>query len=331
MIDPTAMVRLGRTKLQVCRLGFGSAPLGGLLRETPQHDARAAVDAAFEAGLRSFDTAPQYGGGLAERRLGAALQERPRDAFTLSTKIGKLVLENASAPASAFVGAPPHEIVYDYGYDGVRRSLDASLARLGTDRVDILFIHDVNRKYHGDRVFERLDEAVSGACRALTALRDQGVIGAFGPATKDLDIACAFLARADIDCLMLPARYTLLDQSALDALIPAAVERGVSVITAAPFDSGILATGAVPGATYDYQPAGDDILARTRAIEAVCRDYAVPLAAAALQFPLRHPAVTSVVVGMRAPAEVSADLALARHPIPDAFWEAMTSKGLMRG
>jgi D-threo-aldose 1-dehydrogenase len=325
--DPGTKARLGRSRVEVCRLGFGSAPLGGLLRETLEQDAADALAAALAAGLTYFDTAPQYGGGLAERRLGAALQKLPRERITVSTKVGKLIrpLAQAPAPASMFKGAPAFDVVYDYSYDGTLRSLEASLARLGLDRVDIVLIHDVNRKYHGERVHERLEEAVAGACRALIRMREQGVIGAFGCATKDLDIACSFLERSDIDCLMLPARYTLLDQSAREELLPACVRRGVSVLAAAPFDSGILATGAVPGATYDYQPARQAIRERVEAIAALCAECGIPLAAAALQFPLRHPAVASVVTGMRSPGEVETNLDLMRRPVPEAFWTKLAA------
>jgi D-threo-aldose 1-dehydrogenase len=328
---PTERVRLGRSRVEVCRLGFGSAPLGGLLRETREEDAHAAVAAALAAGLTYFDTAPQYGVGLAERRLGDALRGVPRDRITLSTKVGKLVRDlPAGTGASAFVGAPAHEIAYDYSYDGTMRSLEASLSRLGTHRVDVLLVHDVNRKYHGERVHERLEEAVTGACRALARLRDEGVVGAFGPATKDLDMAEAFVERADVDCLMLPARCTLLDQTALDALFPLCEERGVSVLAAAPFDSGILATGPVPGATYDYQPASDEVLGRVRAIAEVCERHGVPLAAAALQYPLSHLVVASVVTGMRSAPEVAANLALSRAPVPEGFWNELTMRNLVR-
>jgi D-threo-aldose 1-dehydrogenase len=324
MIEPTAKVRLGRTAVEVCRLGFGSAPLGGLLRETPGAQAADAVAAALAAGLSYFDSAPQYGGGLAETRLGAALQSVPRDRLTVSTKIGKLVVPHPNAPAQTvgFVGAPAHDLDYDYSYDGVMRSLEASLKRLGLSRVDVLLIHDVNRKYHGARVHERLEEAVAGACKALEALRSAGTIGAFGPATKDLDIACAFLARADVDCVMVPARLTLLDRSACDELLPLCLSRNVSVLAAAPFDSGILATGAIAGATYDYSPADETTLSRVRSIETLCAQFNVPLAAAALQFPLRYPAVASVVTGMRDAKEVAANLALLREWIPGSFWDA---------
>jgi D-threo-aldose 1-dehydrogenase len=326
VIDPIQKVRLGRSRVEVCRLGFGSAPLGGLLRATSDDDAAAAVDAALGAGLTYFDTAPQYGGGMAERRLGQALRRVPRDRVTISSKIGKLVRQLvANVPATAgFIGAPPHEIAYDYSYDGVRRSLDASLQRLETDHIDILLIHDINRKYHGERVYERCEEAIAGACKALTELRGQGVIGAFGPATKDLDIACTFVERVDVDCVMLPARLTLLDQSARDELIPICTRRGVSLLAAAPFDSGILATGPVPGATYDYEPASDSVLARARQIEDSCAKVGIPLPATALQFPLRHPQVASVVTGMRTAQEVAANLALVKQEIPETLWSSIS-------
>ena len=332
MIDPAAKVRVGRSRVEVCRLGFGSAPLGGLLRATSDDDARAAVGTAWKAGLRYFDAAPQYGGGLAEQRLGRALGRVARDKFAISTKVGKIVHPKEGEPPQAvgFIGAPAHTIEYDYSYAGVQRSLLASLERLGLDRVDILFIHDVNRKYHGDRVHERLEEAIAGACRALAALRDQGVIGAFGPATKDVDIACAFVERVDVDCVMLPARLTLLDQSACDALVPLCAQRGTSILAAAPFDSGILATGAVAGATYDYAPATAEVLDRVRAIEDVCKSFDIPLPAAALQFPLRCPSVASVVAGMRSAREVETNMSLLRMEIPEEFWCELTRKQLVR-
>ena len=329
MMEPTGKVRLGRTGVEVCRLGFGSAPLGGLLRETPETDAAAAVAAAFDAGLFHFDTAPQYGGGLAERRLGAALRDRPRASFVLSTKVGKLVRPagpEGSAGPSPFVGAPAHEIVYDYSYDGALRSLDASLRRLGTDRVDILLIHDVNRKYHGDRVMERFAEARDGACRALRRLREEGAIRAFGPALNEVDVSLRFVRETDADCLMLPRRWTLLDRSAEAELLPLCHERGVGVLVAAPFDSGILATGAVPGATYDYRPAAPEVLGRVQGLERLCAGFGVPLRAAALQFPLRHPAVASVVAGMRSRREVEESLAAMRAPIPEEFWAALDAE-----
>jgi len=320
MIDPVERVPLGRREVRVSRLGFGSAPLGGLLRETSAADA---VDAAWEAGVRSFDTAPQYGGGLAEQRLGPALACRPRTELTLSSKVGKLIVLDAGAPPSIFAGAPPHRIAYDYSYDGVMRSLETSFRRTGLGRFDIVLIHDVNRKYHGDRVLARLDEALAGACRALRSLREQGVIGAYGPAGNEIDITLRFVREADIDCLMLPGRFTLLDRSAAAELLPACQARGIAVLLAAPFESGILATEAVPGATFSYAPADPAVLRRVVVLAGLCRAHGIPLAAASLQFPLRHPAIASVVAGMRSRAEVEANLALMRTPIPQALWDAL--------
>ena len=327
-MDPCQRVRLGARGPLVSRLGFGSAPLGGLLRETSAEDAQDAVDVAWQGGLRSFDTAPQYGGGLAERRLGQALAARPRAEFTLSSKVGKLIEDAPDAPPGIFIGAPPHQVGYDYSYDGAMRSIEASLRRTGLDRFDILLIHDVNRKYHGEAVFARLDEAFAGACRALRHLRDQGVIAAFGPALNEIDISLRFVREADVDCIMLPGRYTLLDRAAEAELLPACAAGGVGVLLAAPFESGILAAGATPGATFAYQPADPAMLRRVATIERLCRDHDVTLPAAALQFPFSHPAVASVVTGMRSRAEVDANLALMRAPIPAAFWDALDALAL---
>jgi D-threo-aldose 1-dehydrogenase len=326
VIEPTATVPLGRTAIKVCRLGFGSAPLGGLLRETSESDAAEAVLAAFEAGLTYFDTAPQYGGGLAERRLGQALRARPRESFVLSSKVGKLVKLSGSgeiATTGPFVGAPVHEIVYDYSYDGALRSVEASLQRLATDRVDILLIHDVNRKYHGERVMERFEEARAGACKALRRLREEGVIGAFGSALNEVDVSLRFVREADVDCIMLPQRYTLLDRSAEAELLPLCADRGVSVLLAGPFDSGILATGSARGGTYNYQPATPEVMQKVKRFESLCARFDVPLRAAALRFPLRHPAVASVVTGMRSRREVEENVAAMRVTIPEAFWSAL--------
>lgn len=323
--------RLGRSKVQVSRLGFGTTALGNLMRVTPAEEAAAAVDAAWGAGLRYFDTAPQYGQGLAEERLGAALAGRTRSDWVLSTKVGKLLrpTPDGRAPSGLFVGAGAHEIEFDYSYDGTMRSLESSLRRLGVDRVDIALIHDVNRRYHGDNVYQRLSEAKAGAVKALSKLRSEGVIGAFGPAFNDVDILMTFVREADVDCLMLPRGYSLLNQQAAAELLPECLRRTVSVLIASPFESGILATGSVPGATYLYAPADEEVHARVRRLEAVCRDYDTPLAAAALQFPARHPAIASVVVGMRSAAEVAANIASIGRPIPSEFWGALEREQLI--
>jgi D-threo-aldose 1-dehydrogenase len=326
MSDPLEKATVGRAGVQVCRLGFGSAPLGGLLRETPEDEALDAVKGAVTAGLTYFDVAPQYGGGMAERRLGAALKNVPRDHVTVSSKVGKIVVplsEPSIDGPGGFVGSPPHRIAYDYSYDGVLRSLEASLDRLGMHRLDIVLIHDINRKYHGEGVFVRLEEALAGACRALRRLRDEGVIGAYGSALNEVDVSMRFVNEADIDCIMLPQKLTLLNRTAAEALLPRCEQQSVKILVAGPFDSGVLATGAVEGATYNYQPASQEILGRVRRIQATCDDHAVPLRAAALQFALRFPAVASIVTGMRSRAEVNANIDAMSMPLSSAFWDAM--------
>ena len=228
MIEPATRAVIGRTALSVSRLGFGSAPLGGLFQSTPQDDAAQAIAAAWTHGLRYFDTAPQYGSGLAERRVGEGLRRYARDDFVLSSKVGKLLRPPGSgvAPGTLFADALPFDVVFDYSFEGAMRSLEESLERMGLDRVDMLLIHDVNRKYHGERVMEMLDAALAGTCKALARLRDEGVIGAFGPALNDVDVALRFANEGGIDCVMLPARYTLLDQSAATALLPACAASG---------------------------------------------------------------------------------------------------------
>lgn len=331
MLNPTELRPIGTTSLAVPRLGFGTTALGNIMRTTPAQEAMAAVEAAWAAGLRYFDTAPQYGQGLAEERLGAALARRPRAAYTLSTKIGKLLqpTPDGRVPEGIFIGGNPFEITFDYSYDATMRSLEASLRRLQTDRVDILLIHDVNRRYHGDRVHERLDEALKGAVPALKKLRSEGVIKAFGPAFNDIDILMRFVSEADVDCLMLPRGYSLLSHDAAPELLPECARRKISVLIASPFESGILATGAVPGATYAYAPAKEEIMARVRRLEAVCTRFGVPLAAVALQFPARHPAIASVVTGMRSASEVADNLRLMRTPVPAELWTTLERDGLI--
>jgi D-threo-aldose 1-dehydrogenase len=304
--EPTSVRALPRADLAVSALGVGSTALAGMFRPTSEEQAQATLRAAADAGLRYFDTAPQYGHGLGEQRVGRALRELGRERFTLSTKVGKLL--------------GPAGIEFDYSGAGVLRSVEQSLERLGLERIDMLFIHDVNRKYHGERVEERYREAIAGAVPALAELRRAGTVKAIGVALNDVDICARFVREAQIDAVMLPARYTLLDQSAADELLPLCAARGVAVLVAAPFDSGILATGADGGGSYNYAPPPPAIVQRTRRIESVCRRHGVTLAAAALQFPLAHPAVASVVAGMRSPLEVEANLALMRADIPEAFW-----------
>jgi D-threo-aldose 1-dehydrogenase len=314
-LDATSLRPFPRADLAVSRLGLGTTALGGMFEPTSEDEALATVRAAAEAGLRHIDTAPQYGHGAAEVRVGHALRELGRDRFVVSTKIGKLLRGDA--------------IEFDYSAAGVRRSLEESLERLGIERVDLLLIHDVNRKYHGDRVGARYLEAIAGAYPALVELRRSGTVRAIGIALNELDIALRFVREAELDAVMLPGRYTLLDQTAARELLPLCQARGVAVLVAAPFDSGILATGAVAGGRYNYGPASPEIVERVRRIEQVCERFGVALPAVALQFPLAHPAVTSVVAGMRSPAEVAANVALLQTSIPDEFWASLRREGLI--
>jgi D-threo-aldose 1-dehydrogenase len=275
------------------RLGLGCAPLAGLYSAVSEEDARATVDRAWELGVRAFDTAPKYGFGLSERRVGAALRERPRDAFTLSTKVGRLLREG--------------EAVFDFSYDGALRSLDESLERLGLDRVDVVLVHDPDDHY---------DEAVAGAYRALERLRDEGVVAAIGVGMNQWEIPARFVRETDIDCVLLAGRYTLLDRRGEHELLPLCAERNVDVIAAGVFNGGILAGGTY----YDYAPAPPELLERTRRLAATCARHGVPLEAAAVQFPRRHPAVTTVLIGCRSPAEVEEDVRLAGLELPPELW-----------
>jgi D-threo-aldose 1-dehydrogenase len=329
----TALPRrpLGRAPLAVSVLGFGAAPLGGLYREVSAADAGATVEAALAAGVTYFDTAPLYGHGLSEHRLGEALREVPRDSFVLSTKVGRLLRPARGAQPSdgLFQNALPFDYAYDYSGDGARRSLEDSLQRLGLARVDIALIHDVVPRWHGADYERRFRESMDGAYPALAELRAAGIVRAIGVGVKDWDVCLRYLAAGDFDCVMLAGQYTLLCQDALPELLPHCARAGVGVLLASPFNSGILATGAVPDATYFYQPAPAEILARTRRLEMACRRHDVTLAAAALQFPLAHAAVASVVAGARSRAEVEANVELLRRPIPPAFWQELKAEGLL--
>jgi D-threo-aldose 1-dehydrogenase len=317
--------RLGRTGVSVTRLALGGTPFGNLFHPRNEDDLEAAFEAAWDAGIRYFDTAPQYGGGLSEKRMGALLSAKPRDQFVLSTKVGKLIRPSSdgTAPAGIFEHGLPHEIALDYTYDGAMRSIEESLSRLGVDRVDIVYVHDLNEKWQGDALWQRYAEARDGAFPALAKLRDEGVIGAVGIGNRQLDVNLRVVDECDIDCIMQPGLYTLLDQSAADELFPKCLERGISIVVAGAFDSGILAQGARDGATYNYQPAERGLLDEAERIEAICRDGGITLQAAALQFPLRHPAVATVVCGMGSAAEVSANVADFSRDVPASVWDAV--------
>ncbi len=328
--EPAAMRPLRNAVASVSQLGVGCAPFGSLIAgatDTLVHDA---FDALYAAGLRYFDVAPLYGVGLAEHRLGACLRRVDRRSVVLSTKVGRLLDAQPGGPAAgASGGAYPFSFHYDYSYDATLRSLEYSLQRLGTNAIDIVLIHDVNRRWQGDMLEQRYAEAMNGAYRALHELRAAGSIKAIGVGVNDWGVLERFAADGDFDCFMLAGRYTLVDHTSLDTFMPEMARRGIGVLMAAPFNSGILATGARPGATYFYQPAEPDIAARVARIEAVCARHGVAIAAAALQFPLAHPAVASVVTGMGNPHEAAQNLAHCRSVIPAAFWDEMKHEGLI--
>jgi D-threo-aldose 1-dehydrogenase len=290
-------------------LGLGCAPIGGLFERVSDAAAHAVVDRAWDRGLRLFDTAPLYGSGLSERRVGAALRDRPRDEFVLSTKVGRL-LQEGGKPDAVFAGAPQLAPVFDFSYEGVLRSLDESLERLGLDRVDVALIHDPDDHFAG---------AVAGAYPALERLRGEGVVRAIGVGMNQSELLARFVRETDVDCLLLAGRYTLLDRGAVAELLPLCLEREVAVIAGGVFNSGVLAGGT----TFNYARAEPDVLARVRRLTDTCARWNVPLAAAAVQFPLRHPAVASVLVGCRSEAEVDEDVALFELDLPAGLWEEL--------
>ena len=313
---PLPSRRLGGSPVFVTELSFGGAAIGNLFTEVTDDDARAAVDAAWDGGIRTFDTAPHYGLGLSERRLGGALRHRPRDQYVISTKVGRL-LRPGSPPygrdPDGFAVPADHVREWDFSADGVRRSLEASLRRLGLDRVDIALIHDPDD--HGEQAFRE-------AYPALEKLRAEGAVRAIGAGMNQTAMLTRFVTDTDVDVVLVAGRYTLLDQSAAEALLPAARERGVSVIAGGVFNSGLLAAPA-PGATYDYKAAPQALLARAQELERVCAGYGVPLRAAAARFPLTDPAVASVLIGARSAAEITDAITLRGAGLPAARWEAL--------
>jgi D-threo-aldose 1-dehydrogenase len=307
------------------RLGLGTSPLGNLYAEVTDREARAVVDAAWEAGIRIFDTAPHYGLGLAEKRLGAALKDRPRDEFVLSTKVGRLLVPDPSGADrlddDGFVVPARWRRVWDFSADGVRRSLESSLERLGLDRVDVVYLHDPD---------DHWDQAFGEALPALAELRSQGVVGAIGAGMNQWQMLARFVRESSVDTILLAGRYTLLEQPALDELLPLCAERGVDVLAAGLFNSGLLASHDVPDdATYDYRTAPADVVGRARRIAAVCSRHGTTLPAAALWFPFGHPAVTGALIGARSEAELTANVAAFAAPPPPEVWADLRAEGLL--
>jgi D-threo-aldose 1-dehydrogenase len=328
--------RLGNGGLTFTELGFGTAPLGNLYKAISDGEARATLDAAWEGGVRYFDTAPLYGLGLSETRLNPFLRDKPRDSYILSTKVGRLI-EYCSPEHRAGVGkwfnVPQRRENFDYTYDGVMRSFEHSFSRLGVDQIDILYVHDLCAFSHGSKAASdmRVKEFFAGrGYEAMISLRDQGMVKAIGGGVNEWEVCQNLAERGDFDLFLLAGRYTLLEQKALDSFLPLCEARGIGIITGGPYNSGILATGAKPGSFYNYDPAPQGIIDRVNAIEVVCSDHNVRMVDAAFQFPLLHPAHVAVIPGGQGADEMAGNLQAAHADIPTELWVDLKAAGLMR-
>jgi len=321
--------------IEFTEIGFGGAPLGNLYRAITEKEAQDTLNAAWKAGIRYYDTSPQYGLGLSETRLNHFFRDKPREKYVLSTKVGrrlKVVPPEKRLGIGKFFDVPSRGEIYDYTYDGIMRSLEDSLERLGVDRVDILYVHDLDVYTHGSAEVrdKYIEELMKSGYRALISLRDQRVIKAFGPGINEWEAAQTLAERGDFDLFLLAGRYTLLEQTALDSFLPLCVERGIGIVLGGVYNSGILASGPKPGAFYNYSPAPKAILKRVAEIEKIARKRRVKLVEAALRFPLVHPAVVSVIPGARRPAEVALNMRTLRKKIPKALWTDLKAAGLLR-
>ncbi len=322
--------------LRLSLIGLGTAPLGNLFEKLDEDEAASTVATAYKSGVRLFDTSPHYGNGVAELRLGAVLRRYPRESFVLSTKVGRwmnaferLAPKDPNVFSPGFAGPLSHRAVFDYSYDGTMRSVEQSLLRTGLDRLDILLIHDVDVWTHGADYETRFREAMGGAYKALDKLRASGAVAAIGMGLNEADVAERFARAGDFDVMLLAGRYSLLEQPAAESFLPLAVEKKIGIMLGGVFNSGILATGAVKGAKYNYTPAPAEIVERVRRIEAACRKHRVSLRRAALAFAVAHPAVISVVLGAVKPAEVKANLADVVRPVPTALWQDLKELDLL--
>jgi D-threo-aldose 1-dehydrogenase len=313
-MDPAELVPLGRTDLQLSRLGVGLGPIGGLYTAVSDEQAHAMLGRAWEHGLRYFDTAPLYGNGRSERRAGGALSMRPRSEFVLSTKVGRLLVPGGGAAQDIWPDAPSELTPeFDFSYTGVMRSFEESLERLGLEGIDILHIHDPDNHF---------EQALEGALKALAELRSRGLIRAIGAGMNQADMLVAFAKHGGFDCFLLAGRYTLLDRRGADELLPLCAKEGIGVIAAGVYQSGLLADPR-SGASDNYAAVSPERLAKALELRDICEAHGVPLRAAAIQFPFTHPAVTSVIVGLRSPAEVDDAVAMFSHPIPQELWAAL--------
>jgi D-threo-aldose 1-dehydrogenase len=327
--------RLGGTGVSVTEIGLGTAPLGDLWDVVEEDEASGLLTAAWEGGVRYFDTSPWYGKGQAEHRVGRALYRKPRDEFVISSKVGRILqrpLKRAPFRRGEWLGGLEFDAVFDYSYDGVMRSFEDSLQRLGINRIDVLLIHDLDRWHFKTeaKVGPYMNQLFTSGWRALEELRDQGVIKGIGAGFNTMGTIPRYLDLFDIDFFLIAMRYTLLEQDVLDEEFPRCAERGVGIVVGGTYNSGILATGATPHAMHNYEPALPDVLQRVARMEAVCRRHNVPLAAAALQFPLGHPIVASVIPGAITRAQIAQNLAAFNHKVPPDLWAELKHEGLLR-
>jgi D-threo-aldose 1-dehydrogenase len=333
-MDPIARRTLGTTGVEVTQLGLGGASLGELFNRVPEADAFQTVRAAWDAGVRYFDTAPWYGRGLSELRMGAGLRGEDRDTYALSSKIGRWLhapRNPATFSTAPWSGGSPNEVVFDYSYDGIMRGFEQSQQRLGITRLDIAWVHDLDHLYHGTgaRLDFHFGQLAASGWRAVDELKAAGFIRAVGAGINDRGLIARFLDLVPVDAFLVAMPYTLLDQGVLDDEFPTCAARGVGFIIGAPFASGILAVGDVPGTTYAYAPPSVEIRDRVRRINAVCERHGVPLAAAALQFPLGHPSVAAVIPGAFHASQVRRNVATFSHPIPADLWAELKAEDLL--
>jgi D-threo-aldose 1-dehydrogenase len=316
--------RIGETPLEVTEISLGGAAIGGLYRAVSRDNGEATIAAAWDAGIRYFDTAPFYGFGLSERRMGDVLRDKPRDSYVLSTKVGRLLrpVPEDHVPDYSYVEPLPFTVDYDYSYDGIMRSVEFSFARLGLNRIDILFVHDIGAYTHGVEANRKhFRDLMDSGFKALEQLKGEGTISAFGLGVNEVQICLDVMSRASIDCILLAGRYSLLDRAASRDLLPLCTKTKTSLVIGGVFNSGILATGPVPGAHFDYGPADQDILDRVARMEEIAASYGIPLPAAALRFPLQDPNVATVLIGTAKSSSLKRNLDLLGTPIPQNAWQ----------
>jgi len=329
---PSEKRKFGRVNLEVSAFGFGAAPIGNIFNPITEEVSDGMIQHAWDRGIRYYDTAPMYGHGLSELRTGQSLRWKNRDDFVLSSKVGRILkpVRRQEIDFAPWVNAAPFTMHFDYSYDGTMRAFEDSLQRLALERMDICFIHDIDVFTRGAEQPAVFKTAMDGCWKALEKLRSEGLVKAIGVGVNEWEVCHEALKQRDFDCFLLAGRYTLLEQDSLNEFLPLCEKRGAAVVVGGGFNSGILATGAKPGAKYNYAPAPAEILERVTKIEDVCAEYQVPLPAAALQFVVAHPAIPSFIAGTRTVEQLEQNLKWFSHPIPLDFWAELKKRGLLR-